>query len=560
MTFLKSLSEKNIHFFLQSHKTGYQADLWEVKGILNIAQIIEDYFSLKVLDSIGSIHDYVDYLSAKKIRELCQMIPDGLSSDEKVVTHQINEIVNETIARVNNGHVISFINLSISEIFNEEFLDAYLLYNLPDITLDLIARFQCGIKENVFEFLIDQHFHLIIDRYSDFRKHLEGNPELFSRLFCPDRLDMLICYRTDNTFSILATAYNKKNQILNDILTPLIDKIVKDIQHVITSISSENLLEREQRIRKTLAFLKIIKHPYANTLTEDNKNVQAMLTEHLKTNGHRFTYEIPVGEMLQHFKAIPNWILKQLYITHEMKNIDGEKHCNSRLALPSDGKRNLIDFVSSNIPRDDFFTSTHQNRLDITINMGASMISIIWHDEILFEESFHWCAVFLNTIVKKIGYSGYDPESDLEMLYTMVQPVMQSDQPDQHLLRPLCYGASMFICALIEKILRIVYINLMKDRQFIPTDEATLGQLLSPNNPDIVRIFGLDHLKNVLFFLGTVGEKKIGRNYRNSLAHWEGISSEQLSSMFVSQLMYLFTDIVNSLFWFLVYESDANSN
>jgi 3-hydroxyacyl-CoA dehydrogenase len=81
------------------------------------------------------------------------VIPEVLSDDEKAVIRQINDIVKETIASVNNRHLINFINNCISEIYNEEFLNEYSAYNVSDATLDLIIQFQCGIKENAFEFI-----------------------------------------------------------------------------------------------------------------------------------------------------------------------------------------------------------------------------------------------------------------------------------------------------------------------------------------------------------------------------------------------------------------------
>ena len=112
----------------------------------------------------------------------------------------------------------------------------------------------------------------------------------------------------------------------------------------------------------------------------------------------------------------------------------------------------------------------------------------------------------------------------------------------------------MFLCALTEKLLRMFYIYLMKDRVYVPLTSATLGTLLSPDNQEMVNIFGKDHLKSLSFFFCTVGDKKIGMNYRNSLAHWIGMRKRDINSMLVAKLFFLYTDVLNTIFWYFCKE------
>ena len=68
----------------------------------------------------------------------------------------------------------------------------------------------------------------------------------------------------------------------------------------------------------------------------------------------------------------------------------------------------------------------------------------------------------------------------------------------------------------------------------------------------MIKIFGEDHLKNIIYFLNTVGDKKIGWNYRNLLAHWVELKKSNINSMLVAQLLYLYTDIINTVFWYFL--------
>ena len=113
----------------------------------------------------------------------------------------------------------------------------------------------------------------------------------------------------------------------------------------------------------------------------------------------------------------------------------------------------------------------------------------------------------------------------------------------------------MYTCALSEKILRILFIHLAKDEKYIPINKATLGELLSENNDYIVNIFGENHIKNLSFFLQRTSPLNIGLNIRNSLAHWSDISTEAMTPSLAGEMLWLFTDILNTVFLFCLNES-----
>ena len=118
----------------------------------------------------------------------------------------------------------------------------------------------------------------------------------------------------------------------------------------------------------------------------------------------------------------------------------------------------------------------------------------------------------------------------------------------------------MFICAMIEKLLRSIYLHFIKDKQYVPIYVATLGNLLRSDNSEIVNIFGDSHIKNLEFYLLLSGKDKIGRNLRNSLAHWVDLDKQQLNSFLVAQLFYLYTDILNTVFLYFQNSNQHVSN
>ena len=69
----------------------------------------------------------------------------------------------------------------------------------------------------------------------------------------------------------------------------------------------------------------------------------------------------------------------------------------------------------------------------------------------------------------------------------------------------------MFTCSLMEKILRLFYVDRVKGKIYVPVEHATLGQLLTENNVEIVNTFDSIHTKHLAFFMLKCGDKKIGQ-------------------------------------------------
>lgn len=118
----------------------------------------------------------------------------------------------------------------------------------------------------------------------------------------------------------------------------------------------------------------------------------------------------------------------------------------------------------------------------------------------------------------------------------------------------------MLVCALSEKILKIVYEDLTMDVKYISTDSLEFGSLLNSNNKEnpLVPIFGANHLKHLAFFLCKVGNNRVGCGMRNSLAHLSDDIEDRLDDQFMSRLLWIFTDILNTTFWHYVNDSTTH--
>lgn len=549
---VKELEEKNILFSLEYYGQNDYGTYWDIKSVLDNRDYFKNRIVLCKLQGIDSISEYLDFLFLRKFVLFQEMIPAIKNDEDKQVIKEICMLAKEKHNHIGNGLVIQFINKNYEEIFAAE----YRKYLLPQITLGLIAKFQGGIDKTVFEYLAQNYNYLLVDRFQDFQRTFEKEPKLFELLFHKKNLEEMRELRFDSIFPIFALIWKGSNKQLKDIISPIVENIISDAEDLINNLDASdyrNILILEQQFRYVYKFIEQIKHPKANAFRDYSGWIDAKLENEIKEHGQKFSHELPAGEIVDYIKNLPNWKIQMISLTHDYKNEEKMVGYISRFSHPSKGKQSIIDSVSSNISSDDYFTRSHQRGLGIVASLGAATISSIWHDKELFPDFLQWYDEFLNFISEQVG-GNINLAEDLESLYIMLQPVILSDEAVYKDIAPLCYGAAMFICALTEKLLRTLYIYLMKDKMYVPLSSATLGALLSPNNQEMVNIFGEDHLKSLSFFLCTVGDKKIGMNYRNALAHWIGLRDRDINSMLVAKLFYLYTDVINTIYLYFYKE------
>lgn len=550
MCIIKKLEGEGICFSLEYSGSENYETFWDIKTILDNKESFCTIINSANLNEIKSVSQYMDFLCLKKIDYFHEVISTIKNETDKNLILKLADLSAMKCKSIENKELIQFINESFQNIFAPEFHR----YALPKITLTYIILFQKGIDIKVFEFLCRAYNFLVLDKYQDFQKIFDKNIYLFEKLFLRRNLAEVRELRFESVFPVFEMVLNGKNEVLKKFVADIINTIIQDFEKIFPKVSfddSRNVLIVERECSYIYNFLRKIKHPKANLFREYQYQINDLISKNLDLNGASFAYEIPVGEIISYIKSLPKWETKMLMITHQMKEENGEIICISRLGCPSKGKQGLIDMVSSNLPSDDYYTHSHQNWLKISMAVGAATISAMWEDPDLFPECMNWYAASLAFIDDHID-SIEKLSEDIEMLAVMLQPVIFSRNPDQKELSPLCYGVAMFTCALIEKILRVIYIHLLKDKMYIPLTNATLGTLLSARNQEMIKIFGEDHLKNIIYFLNTVGDKKIGWNYRNLLAHWVELKKSNINSMLVAQLLYLYTDIINTVFWYFL--------
>lgn len=548
VSMLQVLKEKDIFFPLEYYGENDYGTLLDVRTVLENKDIFEVMVDSACLESIESIDDYLNYLYLKKVKSLGDIVETLRYDEDKQFIQSIASRAGEKCEAVNNGSLVSFINQHYSEIFKEQYQELA----LHQITLSLMVSLQKGVERNVFEYLAQKYNYLLLNQYADFQKCFEKDPQLFALLFHQGDLEELRQLHFSCVFPIFLSIWKRKNTALKEIIEPIVERVVKDTEDLVQNefaTDARNLLITEDTFRQVFDFMMQIQHPKANEFRRYDQQMQKKMNEYLKEHGKKFTYEIPVGELITQIKAQTRWEVRMLTLSHGFKKCeDGTVGYESRLSCPSKGKQELIDLVGSNVASDEYFTHSHQRELDIITSVGMAIISAMWHDEESLQEILQWYKSLLEDI-EQLTACSENLANDVEPLYAMLQLVIMSEKDEN--LKPVCYGAAMFLCAMMEKLLRTVYIYLLQDERYVPLSSATLGTLLNSRRSELVHIFGKDHLLSIEYFLSTVGEKKIGRNIRNSLAHWISMGKENLCSTMVAQLVYFYTDIINTVFLYL---------
>ena len=234
-------------------------------------------------------------------------------------------------------------------------------------------------------------------------------------------------------------------------------------------------------------------------------------------------------------------------MTHDMRRTDGQLEIVSRLSVQSKGKTALIDHLSGNAPVDDYFTTSHQEKLIILSNVETSMFSEVFCNLDTIDEYSDMLIGAVALLGDRMELGNEFFEADVVLLVAMIRQLYVNSASDNVVRQALSYGLSMYTCALSEKILREFYRHQLIDIEYVPLENATLGSLISINNQIIVPIFGITHIKNLQYFLSKDNSNKVGYNIRNSLAHWADISPEVLTPVYAAHVLWLFTDILNTL-------------
>lgn len=519
---------------------------WEVKSIVENPDVFNDLYSRFPLTGISSLDDYYLYLLSRKLVGMREVIPALLQDSHKDIISKLSDDAEKALSVVGNGDVVKFINRNFQDIFEKEKTSSDVRF----VTLDLVAKYSTGISRDTFAFLCSDYGFLLIDRFDQFEKTFEQNPDLFESIYPTGSLDEINSFRVEKTLDIWCHILSKGKSSLKEPVEKRVAVLAEDIKTLSETATIDNIMQVEGTIREFYSFLQQIQSPLANEFAEYAKAAAGLLSKNILERGQSFRYEIPVEEIINRWKKTEDWEVRLLSITHDLKSEEDTLTFVSRLSMEPETKHSLLDFVSTNVPTDDFFTMSHQQTLSIMASVGTgTMIGILRNQDTLMDY-LNLVASAVQLISEQLNVEGEQLLQDVGMFSALVQLVANNLEISNDATRGMCYGASMYTCAFSEKLLRVLYFHLAKDERYIPINKATIGELLVVSNTHIVDIFGENHVKNLSFFLQRTAPSNVGQNIRNTLAHWVNVSTEAMTPFFVAKMLWIYTDILNTVFWY----------
>lgn len=541
---LTQLYKNNINMSVHYYGIGDLVTSWEIKEIVDNAPFFDSFYVDHPLENIETMNDYIAYLFSLKFQALEEMVPHLLQEEHKGVILALCTKAKKACESINKGAVVKFINTYIEEIFalNDH------AHDIRDETLNLIKQYSTGINPNVYAYLCSDHYYLVIANFDSFYKVINKDPTLFKKLYPTGHLSDLQKRRFKGSLDIFATILKSDNENLKMLVNDRISVLCADVEALVSSITSDNVMLCEGTIREFTSFLQHIKHPKATEFGIHYKTVEKVLFKKAEETGQHTQYEIPVEEILKQFSSIENWIQRLLSLTHCYSPDSNPPTFKSCLNFDRGKTHPLRDFCSTNIPTDSYFTRSHQMALNIRAGVGAATIVGIMSRPDVYEDYAKLIMSAILFISDQIQREDEHLFDDWFLLDRMLQTIIANRELDSESTQPLCYSTAMFTCSLMEKLLRLYYTDRVKGRLYVPIEHATLGRLLTENNAEIVDIFDPIHTRHLAFFMLKCGDKNIGHNYRNRLAHWTEMKNSLLTVPLVAKLLWLFTDVLNTIF------------
>lgn len=555
-TFISLVKENHALFSFRDYGLHDLATNIIIKEVIEHSDIFKDFYTQYPLLRIQTMDDYCLYLFYRRLDKLREIVPYLAKDEYKEFITQLADNSKNELNKINNGDIIKFINNHFNDIFSNT-IELYGL-ELWFATLDIIAVFKSGINQNVFNFLCVNYSHLIIQHFNQFETVFEKHTDLFPLLFPVKNAEDL--YSLNEILSIWLYIWNKQGTKLKPFVEQGIEVFSCHIKKLVDTATVDNALYVRMVVDDFFHFLQKIKSPKAHELSKYVDKVVNLSDQYLLEKGHKIPHEIPVGQIIEQWKTTPDK-LKLLLLTHKPAKEQNNDKIHYVSLLDEHNTKIMDAIIGTNFSTNDYFTASHQLDLLFSSQWRGTVIRDILQNKETATDYFTMINSVIHFICEQINTETENLEQDTEQLLQHIQLVFENLKINESVLSSLCYGAAMYCAALTEKLLRIFYRYLVKNEIYIPVYKVTLEKLLDETQATkLVPIFGENHIKNLSFFLKRVSGTNIGENIRNSLAHLSEISTKELTPMLVAKVLWLFTDVLNTVFWYLLEVNDKAEN
>lgn len=490
---------------------------------------------------IASIDDYLYFIAAWKIYRLKNCIK-FLDQDKADFLQKLADEAEPVVCSSRMDDALKFTNDNASEICDPNQIG----FGMMNAIADFVTRFQDKIKISVFECLCLYWPSLVVSRFDDLHKVFERNTGLFFKLFKSGHVQDIMPLGLANVLEIWSKAH--KNEQYKQKVDSLIDEFCEDVESLPLE-KSANILETLSFLKTVDSFLKEVKSPKANIFSEKVKKAENLAWEYYQGSGNSINIEIDILVFsIEKWKSESDVRSRMLSLTHRLVSVDDDKVYESFLSeKPVFSHSDDISQIGS----DEFLNPFHQNNLLVWAFIETEKFYEILGDQKALADYSEMVKTEIKFISDGLESLDSDLESGAAFLFVILNDVSEIARLCSKNNGVSCYASLTWMCTLIERLLRLLYIHVYQNEQCIP-DTITLGNLLDVNNTNMTVLLGKAHLLSLGYFLIKTSETKIGLNCRNDLAHWSPrMKLEQMNPYSTSELLWLFTDVLNTVFLYI---------
>lgn len=540
------LSRKNVRLISLRFSGTYDFFAgWEIQYVTKNSEYLESQLKANQLVTVDDINTYRCFLLIRKISKMKELVPFLTNHDSSVLLKNVTSEAEQVFSNRKDA-AIKYLDGHIHDIFGEQQTDAELKY----ASLDFIIERLTGSDYSVFEYIRRNCDSLTTTRIYDqlirvLGRDTDNGKPLFHALFPSGHMDSVNQLGLHAVLDIWSHEYSKEDSPFRSDIDRYAAELCLDAETLCKNMSVENVLKTEPVVKSVSLFLQSIRNTKAGEFSEYLKKAEDLKRQYFSDRQSSVKCKFTVWD-IEHWKAIDNSDSKLLVLTHKIDDGSGryESYLNENIQSSP-----LADNCA-NIPCDKFFTARRQQYLSVLERFQSSVFADILKDPAAFEGYSGLIRSAVHSVLRQMSLSENAFDDDLNMLLSMLGLVSRNmDVPGQE-LEVLCYGPSVFLCSFMEKLLYLFHRHLAKNGVYVPA-EMTFSDLLRVDDNDnnyLLKAFGCTYIRCLAYFLSKTPDTRIGRNYRNSLAHWaSGMRPDEMTPGLTSCLLWLFTDVVNSV-------------
>lgn len=528
------LKFKTFHFeYFGINDWATQAD---IKLLIDKESEIKEYYKTQI-SKIETIDEYIDCLFLEKYSKF-EELKNYINDDVKDKFSDMLVFINNCKNNIKPAYYISFINKKYEEIFNNE------NYTLKKQTFSIIFQYYSGFNK-LIEFCIKNYFYMVLDNLQTIQNVLTNNSNYIDILLEKSNFETIKSYRLNKYFELIKLL--KMKNISAEKIDYAINYIVDYGREVNNLINEDNAIQYDHIIKAIAEFLKEIKSSFADEFLKYCESLDATMHLYLEKHGHSFSYSIPYKELIKPLEenSTPVFV-KLLLLTHVFESGKPKSYHENIMQSKS---QSLIDHIcTTSTPYDDYFTITKQQALTIYDQTFLTFLKYyICEDRIA--EFIEMLKSLLTSIctISNIDYEMNNFETDLNIILNgFIQLFRVDKEKNEYAFISSNYGLTMFIIGLIEKFLREFYKS-QNTNNYVDLDYCTLGDLLSEQNPIMVKFLGLDNIKVFNYYLTRGNKFESGLNLRNNYAHYKNLKPENIRFGVTLKSIQIFLMILNIL-------------